>query len=173
MQSLELWNMSENKTMTLSAHEGLIAGLALSTVTGLVASASHDKIVKLWKWKKKQETRNKNVVSSVVSWMWNSMFIVLWWYVYMGKNMLSLIMKSSLFLYMNCLHILRWIYLIVIISKMTIKTELVKTCTLSSSFFNRKKRKGRKIWREKKGRGRKWLTFSCSRVRRKGKEMII
>lgn len=48
-QSLELWNMSENKTMTLSAHEGLIAGLALSTVTGLVASASHDKIVKLWK----------------------------------------------------------------------------------------------------------------------------
>ncbi|KAI3687746.1 hypothetical protein L1987_81448 [Smallanthus sonchifolius] len=48
-QSLELWNMSENKTMTLSAHEGLIAGLALSTATGLVASASHDKIVKLWK----------------------------------------------------------------------------------------------------------------------------
>jgi WD40 repeat protein len=48
-QSLELWNMSENKTMTLSAHDGLIAGLALSTATGLVASASHDKIVKLWK----------------------------------------------------------------------------------------------------------------------------
>ncbi|KAJ9546786.1 hypothetical protein OSB04_019329 [Centaurea solstitialis] len=48
-QSLELWNMSENKTMTLAAHDGLIAGLALSTSTGLVASASHDKIVKLWK----------------------------------------------------------------------------------------------------------------------------
>lgn len=48
-QSLELWNMSENKTMTLSAHEGLIAALAVSTVTGLVASASHDKFVKLWK----------------------------------------------------------------------------------------------------------------------------
>ncbi|KVH87806.1 LisH dimerization motif-containing protein [Cynara cardunculus var. scolymus] len=48
-KSLELWNMSENKTMTLSAHDGLIAGLALSTATGLVASASHDKIVKLWK----------------------------------------------------------------------------------------------------------------------------
>ncbi|GMQ03276.1 hypothetical protein CsSME_00049147 [Camellia sinensis var. sinensis] len=48
-QSLELWNMSENKTMTLQAHDGLIAGLAVSTVTGLVASASHDKIVKLWK----------------------------------------------------------------------------------------------------------------------------
>jgi WD40 repeat protein len=48
-QSLELWNMSENKTMTLSAHDGLITGLATSTVSGLVASASHDKIVKLWK----------------------------------------------------------------------------------------------------------------------------
>ncbi|XP_060673274.1 transcriptional corepressor LEUNIG-like [Ziziphus jujuba] len=48
-QSLELWNMSENKTMTLSAHEGLIAALAVSTATGLVASASHDKFVKLWK----------------------------------------------------------------------------------------------------------------------------
>lgn len=48
-QSLELWNMTENKTMTLSAHEGLIASLAVSTVAGLVASASHDKIVKLWK----------------------------------------------------------------------------------------------------------------------------
>ncbi|KAL2318317.1 hypothetical protein Fmac_032193 [Flemingia macrophylla] len=48
-QSLELWNMTENKTMTLSAHEGLIAALAVSTVNGLVASASHDKLVKLWK----------------------------------------------------------------------------------------------------------------------------
>ncbi|CAH1428040.1 unnamed protein product [Lactuca virosa] len=47
--SLELWNMSQNKTMTLSAHEGLIASLAMSTATGLVASASHDKIIKLWK----------------------------------------------------------------------------------------------------------------------------
>ena len=50
LQSLELWNMTENKTMTLSAHEGLIAALAVSTVNGLVASASHDKFVKLWKW---------------------------------------------------------------------------------------------------------------------------
>ncbi|MBA0633194.1 hypothetical protein Godav_001818 [Gossypium davidsonii] len=47
--SLELWNMSENKTMTLSAHEGLIAALAVSPVTRLVSSASHDKFVKLWK----------------------------------------------------------------------------------------------------------------------------
>ncbi|KAG6391285.1 hypothetical protein SASPL_149038 [Salvia splendens] len=48
-QSLELWNMTENKTMTHSAHDGLIASLAVSTVAGVVASASHDKIVKLWK----------------------------------------------------------------------------------------------------------------------------
>ncbi|KAL9247863.1 hypothetical protein vseg_021246 [Gypsophila vaccaria] len=48
-QSMELWNMVENKTMTLSAHDGLIASLAASTASGLVASASHDKIVKLWK----------------------------------------------------------------------------------------------------------------------------
>ncbi|GFS33057.1 transcriptional corepressor LEUNIG [Actinidia rufa] len=34
--------MAENKTMTLPAHDGLIAGLAVSPVTGLVASASHD-----------------------------------------------------------------------------------------------------------------------------------
>ncbi|KAG5018665.1 hypothetical protein JHK87_014520 [Glycine soja] len=47
--SLELWNMSENKTMTLSAHDGLITSLAVSTVNGLVASASHDKFLKLWK----------------------------------------------------------------------------------------------------------------------------
>eukprot|EP00268_Persea_americana_P050406 TRINITY_DN547_c0_g1_i6.p1 TRINITY_DN547_c0_g1~~TRINITY_DN547_c0_g1_i6.p1 ORF type:complete len:873 (+),score=200.00 TRINITY_DN547_c0_g1_i6:272-2890(+) len=48
-QSLELWNMAENKTMTLSAHEGLITALAVSNATGYVASASHDKFVKLWK----------------------------------------------------------------------------------------------------------------------------
>ncbi|PPR99572.1 hypothetical protein GOBAR_AA21083 [Gossypium barbadense] len=47
--SLELWNMSENKTMTLSAHEGFIAALAVSPATRLVSSASHDKFVKLWK----------------------------------------------------------------------------------------------------------------------------
>lgn len=41
--------MSENKTMTISAHDGLIASLSVSGVTGLVASAGHDKVVKLWK----------------------------------------------------------------------------------------------------------------------------
>nr|WDA53385.1 transcriptional corepressor leunig [Erycina pusilla] len=48
-QSLELWYMSENKRVTLSAHDGLIAALAASNANGLVASASHDKFVKLWK----------------------------------------------------------------------------------------------------------------------------
>ncbi|XP_058101507.1 transcriptional corepressor LEUNIG_HOMOLOG-like isoform X2 [Magnolia sinica] len=48
-QSLELWNMAENKSLTVQAHDGLIAALAQSPVTGMVASASHDKSVKLWK----------------------------------------------------------------------------------------------------------------------------
>ncbi|OAY82950.1 Transcriptional corepressor LEUNIG [Ananas comosus] len=48
-QSLELWDMSENETMTLPAHEGLIAALAVSNANGLVASVSHDKFIKLWK----------------------------------------------------------------------------------------------------------------------------
>ncbi|XP_031502625.1 transcriptional corepressor LEUNIG_HOMOLOG-like isoform X2 [Nymphaea colorata] len=48
-QSLELWNMVDNKTMTVAAHEGLIAALAQSPATGMVASASHDKCVKIWK----------------------------------------------------------------------------------------------------------------------------
>ncbi|KAG0459850.1 hypothetical protein HPP92_022978 [Vanilla planifolia] len=48
-QSLELWDMQANNTMTLPAHNGLIAALAVSNVTGCVASASHDKIIKLWK----------------------------------------------------------------------------------------------------------------------------
>eukprot|EP00268_Persea_americana_P059731 TRINITY_DN736_c0_g1_i5.p1 TRINITY_DN736_c0_g1~~TRINITY_DN736_c0_g1_i5.p1 ORF type:complete len:757 (-),score=175.65 TRINITY_DN736_c0_g1_i5:655-2589(-) len=48
-QSLELWNMAENKRMTVHAHDGLIVALAQSALTGMVASASHDKSVKLWK----------------------------------------------------------------------------------------------------------------------------
>ncbi|KAA8543476.1 hypothetical protein F0562_021029 [Nyssa sinensis] len=49
MRSLELWNMAENKSMTVPAHENIIAALAQSPVTGMVASASHDSSVKLWK----------------------------------------------------------------------------------------------------------------------------
>ncbi|KAI4379764.1 hypothetical protein MLD38_006018 [Melastoma candidum] len=48
-QSLELWDVRENKRMSVAAHDGLIAALAASNVTGLVASASHDQTVKLWK----------------------------------------------------------------------------------------------------------------------------
>ena len=42
--------MIENKTMTLRAHEKLVSSLEVSNVTGVVASASHDNYVKLWKW---------------------------------------------------------------------------------------------------------------------------
>uniref|UniRef100_A0A0E0BXZ7 LisH domain-containing protein n=2 Tax=Oryza meridionalis TaxID=40149 RepID=A0A0E0BXZ7_9ORYZ len=48
VKSLELWDMSENRTMTLAAHDSLITALASSS-SGLVASTSHDKFVKLWK----------------------------------------------------------------------------------------------------------------------------
>ncbi|KAG2403314.1 Transcriptional corepressor LEUNIG-like protein [Vigna angularis] len=48
-QSLELWNMVENRCMTIPAHECVISALAQSPVTGMVASASHDKSVKIWK----------------------------------------------------------------------------------------------------------------------------
>uniref|UniRef100_A0A5B7AH06 Putative STY-L protein n=1 Tax=Davidia involucrata TaxID=16924 RepID=A0A5B7AH06_DAVIN len=49
MRSFELWNMAENKSMTVPAHENIIAALAQSPVRGMVASASHDSSVKLWK----------------------------------------------------------------------------------------------------------------------------
>ncbi|KAK8946680.1 Transcriptional corepressor LEUNIG [Platanthera zijinensis] len=48
-QSLELWNIIEKQTMSVPAHEDLITALAQSPFTGMVASASHDKSVKLWK----------------------------------------------------------------------------------------------------------------------------
>ncbi|KAJ4834278.1 hypothetical protein Tsubulata_028317 [Turnera subulata] len=48
-QVLELWNPTEgNKTISVSAHNGLIAALADSLETEMVASASHDQCVKLW-----------------------------------------------------------------------------------------------------------------------------
>lgn len=49
LQSLELWNMAENKCMTMPAHECMISSLAQSPVTGMVASTSHDTSVKIWK----------------------------------------------------------------------------------------------------------------------------
>ncbi|KAG9439215.1 hypothetical protein H6P81_019380 [Aristolochia fimbriata] len=48
-QSLELWDPVESKIMTSMAHRGLIASLSSSPSTGMVASASHDQCVKLWK----------------------------------------------------------------------------------------------------------------------------
>ncbi|XP_004296628.1 PREDICTED: transcriptional corepressor LEUNIG [Fragaria vesca subsp. vesca] len=48
-QSMELWNMADNKCMTVAAHDCVISALAQSPVTGMVASASHDKSVKIWK----------------------------------------------------------------------------------------------------------------------------
>uniref|UniRef100_A0A1J3HI85 Transcriptional corepressor LEUNIG n=1 Tax=Noccaea caerulescens TaxID=107243 RepID=A0A1J3HI85_NOCCA len=48
-QSLELWNTVENKCMTIPAHECVISALAQSPSTGMMASASHDKSVKIWK----------------------------------------------------------------------------------------------------------------------------
>ncbi|KAG2327762.1 hypothetical protein Bca52824_010490 [Brassica carinata] len=48
-QSLELWNTKENKCMTIPAHECVISALAQSPMTGMMASASHDKSVKIWK----------------------------------------------------------------------------------------------------------------------------
>ncbi|XP_050936725.1 transcriptional corepressor LEUNIG-like isoform X2 [Cucumis melo] len=46
-ESLELWDMTENKTRTLQAHEKLVTALDASNASGLVASASHD-CVKIW-----------------------------------------------------------------------------------------------------------------------------
>ncbi|XP_019057600.1 PREDICTED: transcriptional corepressor LEUNIG-like [Tarenaya hassleriana] len=48
-ETLELWNMAENKTMTLHAHDNLVSALAASNVSGMIASASHDKFFKIWK----------------------------------------------------------------------------------------------------------------------------
>ncbi|GMI91546.1 hypothetical protein HRI_002823900 [Hibiscus trionum] len=49
-QCLELWNPIEsNKTLTVEAHRGLISSLAYCLQTEMIASASHDKCVKLWK----------------------------------------------------------------------------------------------------------------------------
>uniref|UniRef100_A0A7N0TBV3 Transcriptional corepressor LEUNIG n=1 Tax=Kalanchoe fedtschenkoi TaxID=63787 RepID=A0A7N0TBV3_KALFE len=48
-QMLELWNMVENKMMTIPAHEEDICALAASSMSGVVASASSDGLVKLWK----------------------------------------------------------------------------------------------------------------------------
>jgi hypothetical protein len=49
IQSLMLWNFIERQKMTVPAHDNLVSALAVSDVTGLVASVSHDKHFKIWK----------------------------------------------------------------------------------------------------------------------------
>ncbi|CAL4962715.1 unnamed protein product [Urochloa decumbens] len=49
-ESLELWDIREKNTVTINnAHEGMVAALAASHSTSLLASVSHDQLVKLWK----------------------------------------------------------------------------------------------------------------------------
>ncbi|XP_057415988.1 transcriptional corepressor LEUNIG-like [Lotus japonicus] len=49
-ETLVLWDFSQNQTMTLlRAHNSLVSSLAVSNVTGLVASVSHDNYFKIWK----------------------------------------------------------------------------------------------------------------------------
>ncbi|CAJ1944384.1 unnamed protein product [Sphenostylis stenocarpa] len=50
-ETLELWNFGEKKTLTRHAHEKAVSSLAVSDVTGLLASTSHDKHFKIWSWK--------------------------------------------------------------------------------------------------------------------------
>ncbi|KAK7255942.1 hypothetical protein RIF29_29371 [Crotalaria pallida] len=47
--SLELWNMAMNRHMTVTTHDNIISSLVRSPVTEMLASASHDGTVKLWK----------------------------------------------------------------------------------------------------------------------------
>ncbi|KAL0407788.1 UNVERIFIED_CONTAM: Transcriptional corepressor LEUNIG [Sesamum radiatum] len=47
--SLETWNFTDNTTKRMTAQQGVIASLDASTVTGMIVSASHDKIVKIWR----------------------------------------------------------------------------------------------------------------------------
>ncbi|EPS68633.1 hypothetical protein M569_06134 [Genlisea aurea] len=48
-KSLEVWNVAERRTLAVAAHDGPVSCLAASNVAGLVASGSHDKVIKLWK----------------------------------------------------------------------------------------------------------------------------
>ncbi|KAL2338311.1 hypothetical protein Fmac_012757 [Flemingia macrophylla] len=48
-ETLELWDFGENKTLTVPAHDKVVSSLAVSNVTGLLASTSHDKHFKIWK----------------------------------------------------------------------------------------------------------------------------
>ncbi|KAL0327580.1 UNVERIFIED_CONTAM: Transcriptional corepressor LEUNIG [Sesamum angustifolium] len=47
--SMETWNFIDNTAKRMTAQQGVIASLDASTVTGMIVSASHDKIVKIWR----------------------------------------------------------------------------------------------------------------------------
>lgn len=60
-QSLCLWNPSHRSMIDgIQAHNGLIASLASSPARGLLASASHDQCLKLWRW-------SRHIISTSVS----------------------------------------------------------------------------------------------------------
>jgi WD40 repeat protein len=48
-QRMFLWDYETDKNVVVSAHEGVVAGLAVSFATGIFGSASHDSRIKLWK----------------------------------------------------------------------------------------------------------------------------
>ncbi|XP_047173130.1 transcriptional corepressor LEUNIG-like [Vigna umbellata] len=48
-KTIDVWDFGENKTLTIHAHEKLVSSLAVSNATGLLASTSHDKHLKIWK----------------------------------------------------------------------------------------------------------------------------
>jgi len=49
LQTIEVWDYGENKSLTMHAHEKVVSSLAVSNVTGFLASTSHDKHFKIWK----------------------------------------------------------------------------------------------------------------------------
>ncbi|KAK7347449.1 hypothetical protein VNO80_21979 [Phaseolus coccineus] len=48
-KTIEVWDYGQNKTLTMHAHEKAVSSLAVSNVTGFLASTSHDKHFKIWK----------------------------------------------------------------------------------------------------------------------------
>ncbi|KAK7330182.1 hypothetical protein VNO77_24369 [Canavalia gladiata] len=48
-KNIELWDFMENKLSSLPAHDNAVSSLAVSKVSGLIASTSHDKDFKIWK----------------------------------------------------------------------------------------------------------------------------
>ncbi|KAK3150232.1 hypothetical protein QOZ80_3AG0230570 [Eleusine coracana subsp. coracana] len=48
-QMITLWNFAENKVVSVQPHDGYVADLAGCHATGMLASASHDGCVKVWR----------------------------------------------------------------------------------------------------------------------------